>query len=99
MASTQESSANPDRMPVSRLVAVRALRAPGQIENSDHRLVALNAKLIGQSQAMQALKKSILTAASCISTVLITRQLGPDRELYILAIHELMPGSDEPFLA
>ncbi len=99
MASTQESSANPDRMPVSRLVAVRALRAPGQIENSDHRLVELNAKLIGQSQAMQALKKSILTAASCSSTVLITGESGTGKELIARAIHDLSASRDQPFLA
>lgn len=59
MASTQESSANPDRMLVSHLVAVRALRTPRQIENTDHRLAYLDAKLVGKSQVMDALKKSI----------------------------------------
>jgi hypothetical protein len=58
MASTQESSVNSDRMPVSRVVEVRASRAPRQIENTDHQLVELDAKLVGKSEVMQALKKS-----------------------------------------
>ncbi len=99
MASTQESSANPDRMPVSRIVGVRALRAPRQIENTDHRLVELDAKLIGESQVMHALKKSILTAASCSSTVLITGESGTGKELIARSIHDLSTRRNQPFLA
>jgi DNA-binding NtrC family response regulator len=99
MASTQESSVNSDRMPVSRLVAVRALRAPKQIENTDHRVAELDAKLIGESPVMQALKKSILTAAGCSSTVLITGESGTGKELIARSIHELSTRRAQPFLA
>ena len=99
MASTQDSSVNSDRMPVSRLVAVRGLRAPRQIENTDHRLVELDAKLVGKSEVMHALKKSILTAASCSSTVLITGESGTGKELIARSIHDLSTRRGQPFLA
>jgi sigma-54 specific flagellar transcriptional regulator A len=99
MASTQERSVNSDRMPVSRIVAVRAFSAPRQIENTDHRLVELDAKLIGESQVMYALKKSILTAASCGATVLITGESGTGKELIARSIHDLSTRRCQPFLA
>ena len=99
MASTQESSVNSDRMPVSRFVAVRTLRAPRQIENTDHRVAELDAKLIGESPVMQALKKSILTAAGCSSTVLITGESGTGKELIARSIHDLSTRRGQPFLA
>lgn len=99
MASTQESSVNSDRMPVSRVIAVRALRAPRQIENTDHRLVELDAKLVGKSEVMRVLKKSILTAASCNSTVLITGESGTGKELIARSIHDFSTRQGQPFLA
>jgi sigma-54 specific flagellar transcriptional regulator A len=99
MASTQESSVNSDRMPVSRVVAVRALRAPRQIEDTDHRLVELDGKLVGKSEVMHALKKSILTAASCSATVLITGESGTGKELIARSIHDLSTRRGQPFLA
>jgi DNA-binding NtrC family response regulator len=99
MASTQESSVNFDRMPVSRIVAARALRAPRQIENADHRLVELDGKLVGKSEVMHALKKSILIAASCSATVLITGESGTGKELIAHSIHDLSTRRGQPFLA
>ena len=99
MASTQESSVNSDQMPVSRFVAVRTLGAPSQIENTDHRVAELDAKLIGESPVMQVLKKSILTAAGCSSTVLITGESGTGKELIARSIHELSARRSQPFLA
>jgi DNA-binding NtrC family response regulator len=99
MASTQENSVNSDRMPISRIVPVRALRAPRQIENIDHRLVELDTKLVGKSEVMQALKKSILTAASCSATVLITGESGTGKELIARSIHDLSTRRGQPFLA
>lgn len=99
MASTEESSVNSDQMPVSRIVAVRALRAPRQIENTDRRLVELDAKLVGESLVMHALKKSIITAASCSSTVLITGESGTGKELIARSIHDLSTRRGQPFLA
>jgi transcriptional regulator with PAS, ATPase and Fis domain len=99
MASTQESSVNSDRMPVSRIVAVRASRAPRQIENTDHRLVELDATLVGKSGVMYALKKLILTAASCSSTILITGESGTGKELIARSIHDLSTRRGQPFFA
>lgn len=99
MASTQENSVNSDRMPISRIVPVRALRTARQIENIDHRLVELDAKLVGKSQVMDVLKRSILTAASCSSTVLITGESGTGKELIARSIHDLSTRRGEPFLA
>ena len=99
MASTQESSVDSERLPVSRIVTVRALRAPRQNENIDHRLVELDAKLVGKSEVMHALKKAILTAASCSSTVLITGESGTGKELIARSIHDLSTRRGQPFLA
>lgn len=99
MASTQESSIDSNRMPVSRIVAVRVSRPAGHIESTDPRLEELGEKLIGDSQVMRALKKSILTAASCSSTVLITGESGTGKELIARSIHDLSPRRGEPFVA
>lgn len=99
MASTQERSIDSNRMPVSRIVAVRVSRPARQIESTDPRLEELGEKLIGESPVMQALKKSILTAASCGSTVLITGESGTGKELIARSIHDLSPRRGEPFVA
>lgn len=99
MASTQESSIASNRMPVSRIVAVRVSRPARHIESTDPRLEELDEKLIGESQVMQSLKKSILTAASCGSTVLITGESGTGKELIARSIHDLSPRQGEPFVA
>ncbi len=99
MASTEESSVDSDRMPLSRIVAVRALHAPRKTENTDHRLVELDAKIVGKSAVMLALKKSILTAASCSATVLITGESGTGKELIARSIHDLSRRRGQPFLA
>jgi transcriptional regulator with GAF, ATPase, and Fis domain len=69
------------------------------IEGPDHRVANLDAKLIGESQAMQALKRSIVTAASCSSTVLITGESGTGKELIARSIHDLSTRRSQPFLA
>jgi sigma-54 dependent transcriptional regulator, flagellar regulatory protein len=48
---------------------------------------------------MQALKKSILIAASCSSTVLITGESGTGKELIARSIHELSARRSHPFVA
>jgi transcriptional regulator with GAF, ATPase, and Fis domain len=99
MASTQEGSIDSNRMLVSRIVAVRVSRPARHIGSTDPRLVELDAKLIGASQVMQALKRSILTAANCGSTVLITGESGTGKELIARSIHDLSPRKGEPFVA
>ena len=72
---------------------------PENIRSTDHRLAELDGKLIGESPVMQALKKSIVTAASCSSTVLITGESGTGKELVARSIHELSARRTQPFLA
>jgi DNA-binding NtrC family response regulator len=48
---------------------------------------------------MQALKQSIVTAAGCSSTVLITGESGTGKELIARSIHELSAHRSHPFLA
>jgi len=52
-----------------------------------------------QSEVMCHLKKSILKAADCSSTVLITGESGTGKELIARSIHELGTREREPFLA
>lgn len=98
MPSVEERAFDSPQMPRSRVRTVRTLR-PGHVESTDHRLEELDAKLFGESPVMQALKKSILTAASCSSTVLITGESGTGKELIARSIHELSTRRSHPFLA
>jgi transcriptional regulator with GAF, ATPase, and Fis domain len=70
-----------------------------QTENKDSRLLQLDLMIRGQSKVMRNLKKSILKAADCSSTVLITGESGTGKELIARSIHELSPRQREPFLA
>ena len=98
MPSVEERTFDSLQMPRSRVRTVRTLR-PVHIEGTDHRVADLDAKLIGKSQVMHALKKSILTAASCSSTVLITGESGTGKELIARSIHDLSTRRGQPFLA
>jgi transcriptional regulator with GAF, ATPase, and Fis domain len=53
----------------------------------------------GQSKVMRNIKKSILRAADCSSTVLIAGESGTGKELIARSIHELGARQHEPFLA
>jgi len=68
-------------------------------ENKDSRLLQLDLMIRGQSKVMRNLKKSILRAADCSSTVLITGESGTGKELIARSIHELGSRQHEPFLA
>src|SRR5215213_3852475 len=68
-------------------------------ENKDSRLLQLDLMIRGQSKVMRILKKSILRAADCSSTVLISGESGTGKELIARAIHELGVRKREPFLA
>ena len=58
-------------------------------EKKDSRLMQLDLMIRGQSKVMRNLKKSILRAADCSSTVLITGESGTGKELIARSIHEL----------
>lgn len=68
-------------------------------ENKDPRLMQLDLVIRGQSKVMRNLKKSILRAADCSSTVLITGESGTGKELIARSIHELGARRHESFLA
>jgi sigma-54 specific flagellar transcriptional regulator A len=98
MPSVEERAVDSLQMPRSRVRIVRTLR-PVHIEGPDHRRAELDAKLIGESPVMRALKNSLLTAAGCSSTVLITGESGTGKELIARSIHELSAHRSYPFLA
>lgn len=68
-------------------------------ENKDSRLMQLDLMIRGQSKVMRILKKSILRAADCSSTVLISGESGTGKELIARSIHEFGARQREPFLA
>src|SRR6476659_11197501 len=70
-----------------------------RIKTKDSRLVKLDLMIRGQSHVMRNLKKSILNAADCGSTVLITGESGTGKELIARSIHELGARQREPFVA
>ena len=76
---------------------VKALRSAP--EGLDCQLKELDAKLVGESELMQALKKSIQTVATSAETVLITGESGTGKELIARAVHELSAQHSKPFLA
>jgi len=98
MPSVKETGSDSLQLPRSQIGAVKVLR-PGDVGSTDHRLAELDGKIIGESPVMQALKKSILTAASCSTTVLITGESGTGKELIARSIHELSARRSHPFVA
>jgi transcriptional regulator with GAF, ATPase, and Fis domain len=98
MPSVEERPFDSLQMPRSRVRTVRTLR-PVYIEGTDHRVADLDAKIIGESPVMQVLKQSILIAASCSATVLITGESGTGKELIARSIHDLSTRRGQPFLA
>ena len=68
-------------------------------KNKDSRLTQLDHMIRGQSTVMRNLKKSILRAADCSSTVLISGESGTGKELIVRSIHELGARQREPFVA
>src|SRR5687767_15191585 len=71
----------------------------GKTKNKDSRLMEVDFMIPSQSKVMRNLKKSILKAADCSSTVLITGESGTGKELIARSIHELGARQREPFLA
>ncbi len=80
----------------SQLVPVKALRST--LQSRDPPIDQLDGKLIGQSELMRTLKKSIRTVATSAETVLITGESGTGKELIARAVHDLSPRRNKPFL-
>lgn len=81
---------------IPRTVLVKLFRPP-QGENGPVR--ELDAKLIGASGVIQALKTSIRLIARSEETVLITGESGTGKELIARSIHDLGPRRNKAFLA
>src|SRR5688572_3463801 len=79
------------------VLAVKPLRST-PICNKDF-LQELNSKLIGDSDIMRNLKRSIQVVATSSETVLITGESGTGKELIARAIHDLSPRRGNNFLA
>lgn len=71
---------------------------PSWSKIEDHRLLELDSTITGDSQVVRNLKESILRAANCNSTVLITGESGTGKELIARAIHDLGVRQLQPFL-
>ncbi len=55
--------------------------------------------IIGNSSAMESLKRNVLRIASTSSTVLITGESGTGKEMFARAIHAASPRKNKPFVA
>jgi len=97
MASTQRDSFYPTDRTQSRFLPVKVFRpkCEGRYEEGN----LLDSKLIGKSEVMRALKKSIRLVANSSETVLITGESGTGKELIARAIHDLSARRTKPFLA
>src|ERR1041385_5533227 len=92
-------SSNPLKPTAHRQLIDRVQVHGRRTENKDSRLLQLDLMIRGQSKVMRNLKKSILKAADCSSTVLITGESGTGKGLIARSIHELGARQQEPFLA
>lgn len=82
----------------SSFVPLKAFRSDPEARLS-RRIEVLGARLIGESDLMQALKESIRLVANSAETVLITGESGTGKELIARAVHDLSARHSQPFLA
>jgi transcriptional regulator with PAS, ATPase and Fis domain len=80
----------------SSVMSVKAFRSVPDRDKAS--LEEFNTKLIGDSQIMRNLKRSIQTVATSSETVLITGESGTGKELIARAIHDLSSLRTNPFL-
>lgn len=84
--------------PDSRFVPVKAL-VDGHGRSPDPQVEKLETKLIGDSELMHELRRSIRIVASSDETALITGESGTGKELIASAVHDLSSRRRKPFLA
>jgi DNA-binding NtrC family response regulator len=77
----------------------QARRFGGPRGNEDPRSSQLDLRIPGKSPLMRSLKESILRAADCNSTILITGESGTGKELIARSVHDFGQRQREPFLA
>jgi two-component system, NtrC family, C4-dicarboxylate transport response regulator DctD len=59
----------------------------------------LDARLMGSSLAMRALKREIVNIASTTANILLVGETGTGKEVVARCLHELSPRRSQPFLA
>jgi two-component system C4-dicarboxylate transport response regulator DctD len=59
----------------------------------------LDARLVGSSPAMRALKREIVNIAPTVASVLLVGETGAGKEVVARCLHELSPRRARPFLA
>ena len=97
MVGTQRHSFYPPDRTQSRFLPVKIFRT--KCEGGDPEENQLDSQLIGNSEVMQALKKSIRLVANSSETVLITGETGPGKELIARAIHDHSLRRNKSFVA
>lgn len=97
VASTHKDSFHSQSGIISRAVPLKALR-PTHDGSRDHALDNLDSSLIGESELMQSLKRTIRIVARSEETVLITGESGTGKELIARAVHDLGARRNKPFL-
>lgn len=95
MESTSKQSLRSPNWTDSRVVPIKVLRS----QHNEHRHPEPIKTLIGESEIMQDLKRSIRTVATSSETVLITGESGTGKELIAHAVHDLSLRRSQPFVA
>src|SRR5882762_3662941 len=93
-----EKPPDPDRL----MLSARNALSLGLLRRENRELrdaLAARHPLVGESQAMEALRREIARAAGSQSPVLITGENGTGKELVARAVHEGSPRRDGPFVA
>jgi transcriptional regulator with PAS, ATPase and Fis domain len=95
MESTSKQSLRSPNWTDSRVLPIKVLRSQG----NEHRHPESIKTLIGESEVIQDLKRSIRIVATSSETVLITGESGTGKELVARAVHDLSARHSQPFLA
>ncbi|MGY6555833.1 MAG: sigma-54-dependent transcriptional regulator [Wenzhouxiangella sp.] len=74
-------------------------QAPSVVEPDDGEIALLKKRLIGESEAIQRVRKTISKLARSQAPVMISGDSGTGKELAARLIHDLGPRADKPFVA
>jgi|GEM_PF-1523012 len=97
MAATQRGSFQPTDRTTAQSMRHKMFGAECKLRYEE--IDQLDTRLIGKSEPMRAVKRSIQLLANSSETVLITGESGTGKELIAHAIHDLSARCREPFLA